>query len=84
MEKILDNKTKEEIKELEKARKNTNNKKEDLRLKAIILKLEGIKTREIAEKLDIGMSTIFEWMRNYKKGSISALKNKKELAIEET
>lgn len=77
MGKILDEKIKKEIKELEGARKNTKNKSEDIRFKAIILKLKGIKTREIAAKLDIGMSTIFEWMRNYKKGSISALKNKK-------
>lgn len=73
----LNEKIKKEIINLEKARKNTKNKNEDIRFKAIILKLKGVKTREIADKLDVGMSTIFEWLRNYKKGSISALKNKK-------
>ena len=79
MKKIIDEKTKKEIYELEKARKNTNNKKEEVRLKAMILKLQGVTTREISEKLDVAMSTIFEWLRKYKKSSIDVLKNKKRI-----
>ncbi|MSS77778.1 helix-turn-helix domain-containing protein [Anaerococcus sp. WCA-380-WT-2B] len=79
MKKIIDEKTKKEIYELEKARKNTNNKKEEVRLKAMILKLQGVTTREISEKLDVAMSTIFEWLRKYKKSSIDGLKNKKRI-----
>lgn len=77
MENIIEKNIKLEIQELEKARKNTTNKNEDLRFKTIILKLKGMKTKEIAKKLDIGESTVFEWIRKYKKGSIEALKNKK-------
>lgn len=79
MKKIIDEKTKKEIYELEKAIKNTNNKKEEVRLKAMILKLQGVTTREISEKLDVAMSTIFEWLRKYKKSSIDGLKNKKRI-----
>ncbi|MGF0096717.1 helix-turn-helix domain-containing protein, partial [Peptoniphilus sp. SGI.035] len=79
MKKTIDEKTKKEIYELEKARKNTNNKKEEVRLKAMILKLQGVTTREISEKLDVAMSTIFEWLRKYKKSSIDGLKNKKRI-----
>ncbi|NVF12559.1 winged helix-turn-helix domain-containing protein, partial [Anaerococcus sp. AGMB00486] len=35
--------------------------------------------REISEKLDVAMSTIFEWLRKYKKSSIDGLKNKKRI-----
>ncbi|MDY6018082.1 MAG: helix-turn-helix domain-containing protein [Anaerococcus sp.] len=74
---IINNNIEDQIKELEKARKNTTNKREDLRYKAIILKLKGVKVKEITEKLDIGRTTLFTWFNNYKKDSISGLKNKK-------
>lgn len=66
-----------QIEELEQARKQTTNKKEDLRYKAIILKLKGFKTKEIIKKLDIGKTTLFTWYNNYNKNSIDGLKNKK-------
>lgn len=69
--------TKKQIKKLEEARKHTKNKKEDLRFKAIILKLKGFKVKEIIEKLDIGKTTLFTWFDNYKENSIEGLKNKK-------
>ncbi|MDY6019216.1 MAG: helix-turn-helix domain-containing protein, partial [Anaerococcus sp.] len=68
---IINNNIEDQIKELEKARKNTTNKREDLRFKAIILKLKGVKVKEITEKLDIGRTTLFTWFNNYKKDSIS-------------
>lgn len=39
----------EKIKKLEQARKNTNNKREDVRLKALILKLQEMKVVDIAK-----------------------------------
>ena len=73
----------EEIKKLEQARKNTNNKREDVRLKAIILKLQGMKVVDIAKKLDVTRKTIYIWIKKYEESSISGLLNKKELLIEE-
>lgn len=74
---IIKPEIKKQIEELEKARKNTNNKREDLRYKAIILKLKGFKIKEIMEKLDIGKTTLQTWLNNYKEDSIDGLKNKK-------
>lgn len=79
MKNIVEENIKLEIQELKKARKNTTNKNEDIRFKTIILKLEGMNIKEIAQKLDIGESTVYEWIRKYKKGAIDALKNKKRL-----
>lgn len=79
MKKVIDEQTIQKIKELEKARKNTKNKREDIRLKAVILKLQGLTAREISEKLDVATSTLFEWLRKYKNNSIDGLKNKKRI-----
>ena len=68
---------KEKIAELEQARKNTKNKKEDKRILAIILKLGGNKVTDIAEKLDVSVSTIYLWENKYDKEGINGLLNKK-------
>ncbi len=77
MKNTVEENIKLEIQELEKARKNTTNKNEDIRFKTIIFNLKGMNIKEIAQKLDIGESTVYEWIRKYKKGAIDALKNKK-------
>ncbi|MGF0096715.1 helix-turn-helix domain-containing protein, partial [Peptoniphilus sp. SGI.035] len=66
-----------EIEKLEEARKNTSNKKEDARIKAIILRLKGFKIHEISEKLDVSTKSISNWIKEYKDYSISGLMNKK-------
>ena len=71
--------TKQQIEELEIARKNTNNKKEDIRLKAVILRLKGLKLREISEKLDVTIRAISKWIKKYEESSIQGLMNKKRV-----
>lgn len=80
---------KKEIEKLEEARKNTKNKREEARLKAIILWLKEIKVSEISKKLDYAPKSIYIWIKNYKKYSIAGILNKKRkgnnrnLSIEE-
>lgn len=79
----------QELKMLEDEMSKTTHKKEYIRLKAIYLRLSGHTVKSIAEKLDVGKSTIFTWLKGYKKDSVQALKNKKRtgnnrnLSIEE-
>lgn len=68
---------KQEIEKLEEARKNTNNKKEDIRLKTIILRLKGLKMQEISEKLDVSTKSVSNWIKKYKESSIPEIMNKK-------
>lgn len=66
-----------EIEKLEEARRKTNNKWEDTRIKAIILRLKGLKLQEISDKLDVSRKSICNWINKYKESSISGLMNKK-------
>lgn len=67
----------QELKRIEEAMSKTTHKKEYTRLKAVYLKLSGHTVRSIAEKLDVGRSTVFRWVKTYKVQSIDGLKNKK-------
>ncbi|SUB74465.1 helix-turn-helix domain-containing protein [Peptoniphilus indolicus] len=66
-----------QIQELEVELKKTNNKREYIRIKAIILKLKGNSAKSISEKLDVGKSTVFAWLKAYREDSVNALQNKK-------
>lgn len=69
--------TSQELKKIEDAMSKTKNKREYIRFKAIYLKLSGYSAKFIAEKLDVGRSTIFTWLKAYNENSVQALKNKK-------
>ena len=69
--------TKDELEELKKARAKTQNKNEDKRLQAVILRAEGLNNQEIGEKLDKHPTLISRWICAYKKEGITALLNKK-------
>lgn len=71
--------TKEELKEIQKERKKTKNKNEDKRLYAIELRAQGIKGKDIAEKLDISRITVSKWVGDFKKEGIKGILNKKRI-----
>ena len=71
---IYDNK--EELEEIRKARKETQNKKEDKRLYAIELRGLGKNNDEISEKLDTSKNVISNWVQKYKKEGLEGLLNK--------
>ena len=51
----------EELKELQEARKNTKDKREEKRIYAVELRTQRLKLNEIAEKLDVVRVTISKW-----------------------
>lgn len=63
--------TEEEYKELKKLEKANRNKKTDKRLQVIILRYEGKKLYEIAEKLDYSYSWVRQLCTNFKKQGIT-------------
>lgn len=73
--KIQENK----LQEIQEARKNTKNKNEDKRLNAIKLRAKGLKSKEIAKKLDIRVETLSRWTVKYNKEGIKGLLNKKKV-----
>lgn len=67
----------EELKELQEARKNTKDKREEKRIYAVELRAQGLNLNEISEKLDVVRVTISKWTAVYKKEGIQGLLNKK-------
>lgn len=67
--------TEEQLQELNEERKNTQNKRYDLRLHAVALRGEGMKCREIADKLDVTPQTVSVWCLAYSKEGLDGIKN---------
>ena len=65
--------TEEQIAELEKARKECKNKREDRRLKALLLYAEGMKQKKIAEQCEFAETYISELVCKYKKRGIEGI-----------
>ena len=71
--------SKEELEEIRKARRETQNKKEDKRLYAIELRGLGKNNDEISEKLDTSKNVISNWVQKYKKEGLAGILNKQRI-----
>ena len=71
--------SKEELEEIRKARRETQNKKEDKRLYAIELRGLGKNNDEISEKLDTSKNVISNWVEKYKKEGLEGILNKQRV-----
>jgi len=67
----------EEAKEISKLRQKIGNKQVDKRLRAVQLRSEGKKNKEIAEMLETSSDVISIWVSAYAKGGVKALLPKK-------
>ena len=66
-----------QIQEIKEARKTINDKKADKRLRAVQLRGEGLKDKEIAEILETTSDTVSYWVRLYVKEGLNGLLPKK-------
>ena len=69
----------EQVLELKAARAQNKDKNVDKRLKALILRGEGMKAAQIAEKTEFAQSYIYELVAKYCNGGISAIVENKYL-----
>ena len=68
--------SKENLEEIKKARKNTNNKKEDRRLHAVELRALGYSNEEIVEIIQVNERTIIKWIQLYVTEGLQSILNK--------
>ena len=79
----------EQVKELEKARIINKNKNVDKRLKVLLLRAEGVNSKEIAERTGFATSYIYELVSKYCRNGISTVVdnhypgNRRNMSVEE-
>ncbi len=71
--------SKEEAAKIKEIRKTITDKRVDKRLNAVQLRGEGLKNKEIAQKLDTSPKVVSRWTCAYIKGGIEALYQKKRI-----
>lgn len=65
--------SKEEAEEIKAYRKGVRDKYTDRRLRAVQLRGEGKRNKEVAELLDVNKRMVSEWVRKFRDGGIAAL-----------
>ncbi len=65
--------SKEQAEEIKEYRKQIKNKFTDRRMYAVQLRGEGMKNKDVAEKLDVDPRMVSKWVRQYHEGGISYL-----------